>query len=80
MGRTLRLVIGLVLLILMIPLLMFKLESANRQSYSENVGIESLEVNLKRLYYLLFRRFYLLFRRKRLILLLGKMENLWDYR
>jgi hypothetical protein len=51
LGRTLRLVIGLALLIFMIPLLMFKLESANNQSYSQNIGDEHLEVNFKCLYY-----------------------------
>jgi hypothetical protein len=46
-GRTLRLVIALAFLVLMIPFLMFKLESANNESMSENIKLGYLEVNIK---------------------------------
>jgi hypothetical protein len=47
LGRTLRLVIALAFLILMIPFFMFKLESANRDSISENIKLDYPEVNIK---------------------------------
>ncbi|UJR22834.1 hypothetical protein I4U23_025864 [Adineta vaga] len=43
-GRALRLVIALALLILMIPFLMFKLESVDEQSFSENIATDHIEV------------------------------------
>ena len=39
-GRTLRLVLALGFLVLMIPFLMFKLESPTDQSISENIQVE----------------------------------------
>ncbi|CAF1194837.1 unnamed protein product [Adineta ricciae] len=42
-GRALRLVIALIILILMIPLLMYKLEPANEQSFIENVVVDKTE-------------------------------------
>jgi len=47
-GRTLRLVIALAFLVLMIPFLMFKLESVNNEPMSENIKLDDYpEVNIK---------------------------------
>jgi hypothetical protein len=47
-GRTLRLVIALAFLVLMIPFLMFKLESVNNEPMSENFKLDDYpEVNIK---------------------------------
>lgn len=76
-GRTLRLVVALAFLILMIPFFMFKLESVNRESMSENMKLDYPEVNIK-IYFLKqsLVLYYLLFRIKRLLILLKKSENL----
>lgn len=47
-GRTLRLVLALALLVLMIPFLMFKLESSTASQLSENIEIEQPEVRARR--------------------------------
>ena len=46
LGRTVRLVIALAFLVLMIPLLMFKLESVNDHSISNHNGIDYPDVNV----------------------------------
>ncbi len=47
LGRSLRLVIALAFLILMIPFLMFKLESSTNELISENVKGIQPEVNIE---------------------------------
>ena len=47
LGRALRLVIALAILILMIPLLMYKLEPVNEQPFIENVVVDKTEVRSK---------------------------------
>jgi hypothetical protein len=73
LGRTVRLVIALAFLILMIPFLMFKLESANKQSIPEHNEVDYPEVNIGYLFFDCI--FYSLFRRKRLLKLLKQLEN-----
>jgi len=76
-GRTLRLVIALAFLVLMIPFLMFKLESANNESMSENIKLDYSEVNIKCFFFnSIFDLVYILYRIKRLTMLLKKFENL----
>jgi hypothetical protein len=54
LGRTLRFVIALAFLILMIPFLMSKLESANNQSIPKNVEIDQQEVNMNIFFFKFF--------------------------
>jgi hypothetical protein len=50
LGRTVRLVIALAFLILMIAFLMFKLESANKQSIPDRNEVDYPEVNIGNLF------------------------------
>jgi hypothetical protein len=54
LGRTLRFVIALAFLILMIPFLMSKLESANNQPIPKNVEIDQQEVNMNIFFFKFF--------------------------
>lgn len=78
LGRSLRLVIALAFLILMIPFLMFKLESSTNESISENVKVIQPEVNIENMIsHLLIDLCSMLFRMKRGMMLLKIFENLW---
>jgi hypothetical protein len=82
LGRTLRLVIALAFLVLMIPFLMFKLESSTNESVSENMKFVDPEVNIENMAsYSLIDLCSMLFRIERKTLLLKTFENLWiDYK
>lgn len=60
-GRSLRLVIALAFLVLMIPFLMFKLESINNERVSDDVKINDEEVKVKKDIHLFINHFFIYF-------------------
>ncbi len=59
LGRTLRLVIALAFLILMIPFLLFKLESSTNEPISENAKLDLREVRVEIFFFIHFFYLYL---------------------